>query len=98
MWINDEEKKVWTEKPYETKVSLKDGLYTIKVKAVDKDGSFGVADVRIGVNLPWNWSPSPTATITPVPPTATPTAIVPTAVMTVAPTVVIATPTGIGST
>jgi 1A family penicillin-binding protein len=92
MWINDEEKKVWTEKPYETKVSLKDGLYKIKVKAVDKDGSFGVADVSIGVNLPWNWSPSPTATITPVPPTATPTVTIPTptmmATVTIVPTVV----------
>lgn len=83
MWVDDEEKKVWTEKPYETKLNLEDGLYTIKVKAVDKDGNSAYADVKIGVNLPWDWKPSPVPTITPIPPTVVPTVVLtPTQVVT----------------
>jgi len=106
LWVNDVEKKVWTEKPYETSLSLEDGLYTLKVRATDKDGKSANADVKIGVDRPWDWTPSPTPTITPVPPTRTPTPIVPTATSvppTVTPTrvptmVPTAIPTGIGTT
>jgi len=83
LWINDVEKKVWTEKPYETSVHLENGKYTIKVRAVDRDGNSAERGADIGVNVPWDWTPSPT----PLPsmaPTVTPT-VLPT--LTIAPTV-----------
>jgi len=86
LWANDVEKKVWTEKPYETSINLSDGLYTLKIKATDKDGNSAQADVKIGVNLPWNWSPSPTPTNTPVMPTPTNTPVMPTPTVTLTPT------------
>lgn len=65
LWINDVEKKVWTEKPYETSVHLENGKYTIKVRAVDRDGNSAERGADIGVNVPWDWTPSPTATVAP---------------------------------
>jgi penicillin-binding protein 1C len=89
LWINGEEKKTWTEKPFEINLKLDDNLYTLKAKVADKDGNIAEREIKIGVNKPWDWMPSPTPTPTPMP-TSTP---VPT--VTVVPTVV---PTGIGST
>lgn len=72
LWVNGAENKTWTERPFETNLSLADGLYTLKVKATDKDGNSSDREIKIGVNKPWDWTPSPTPTMTPVPiPTAT---------------------------
>lgn len=100
LWINGEEKKAWTEKPFETSMNLPDGTYMMKVKAIDKDGNVAERESKFGVNVPWDWTPSPTPTVTPVLsdtpiPTLTPT-VVPTIMPTVAPTGIL-TPT-IGGT
>ena len=89
LWVNGEEKKTWAEKPFEVNLKLDDNLYTLRAKISDKDGNTAEREIKIGVNKPWDWTPSPTPTPTPLP-TSTP---VPTA--TAVPTVV---PTGIGST
>ncbi|PIZ61411.1 penicillin-binding protein [Candidatus Shapirobacteria bacterium CG_4_10_14_0_2_um_filter_40_12] len=91
LWVNGAENKVWMERPYETKLNLVDGLYTLKVKATDKDGNSAEREIKIGVNKPWDWTPSPTPTQTPIPtptslPTITPVIISPTATPSAIPT------------
>ena len=80
VFVDDEEKKVFTSKPYEFDLTLPDGTYTIKVVAKDEEGNTGQREMKVGVNVPWDWQPSPTPTITPEAtgsaaptPTATPT-------------------------
>ncbi len=83
LWADGEEKRTWTEKPFEMSLSLSDGPHVLKVKAVDKDGNSAEREAYIGVNVPWDWKPSPTPTQTPIP-TSTP---IPTLVPTLSPTV-----------
>jgi 1A family penicillin-binding protein len=100
LWADGVEKKSWTEKPYEVSLSLPDGTHKLKVKATDKDGNSQEREADIGVNVPWDWTPSPVLTATPLPtvtvaPTAVPTAA-PTTIPTAAPTVLpTATVTGV---
>jgi 1A family penicillin-binding protein len=68
LWVNGNESKTWTERPFETSLHLDDGLYTLKIKATDKDGASNEREIKIGVNKAWDWTPSPT----PMPPTVTP--------------------------
>ncbi len=68
LWVNGKESKTWTERPFETSLHLDDGLYTLKIKATDKDGASNEREIKIGVNKAWDWTPSPT----PMPPTVTP--------------------------
>lgn len=77
-YINDEEKAVFHQKPFEKEVSLSDGKYMIKVTAKDDEGNQTEAEVKIGVNIAWDWQPSPTPTPTEVVPSPTPT-VLPTA-------------------
>jgi len=67
LWVNGTESKSWNERPFETSLHLEDGLYTLKVKATDKDGASNEREIKIGVNKPWDWTPSPIPTITPLP-------------------------------
>jgi len=91
LWVNGNDQQTWQEKPFETSLNLADGLYTLKTKVTDKDGNTAEREIKIGVNKPWDWSPSPTPTNTPVPtstpiPTITPT-VIPTVTTTVIPSV-----------
>jgi 1A family penicillin-binding protein len=67
LWTNGIEKKVWNERPFEGDIQLTDGTYVLKIKATDIDGASFEREIHIGVNKPWDWSPSPTVTITPIP-------------------------------
>ena len=72
LWIDDQEKQTWSERPFEMSVTLPDGPHKIKVKATDKDGNSQEREAAIGVNVPWNYSPTPTSLpVTPTVPTAT---------------------------
>lgn len=73
--VNGEEKKVFTDKPYQFELTLADGTYTIKAVAEDEAGEKAEGEVKIGVNLPWDWQPSPTTTPSPTPtlPSSSPT-------------------------
>jgi len=67
---NTTDKRIFTQIFY-----LEDGVYTIKVKAEDEKGNQSEAEVKIGVNKPWDWQPTPIITPTPTPtPTSTPAA------------------------
>ncbi len=46
---------------------LADGIYSIEVKAYDDQGNKGERGANIGVNVPWNYQPTPSPTITPSP-------------------------------
>jgi penicillin-binding protein 1C len=59
LWIDDEEKKVWTERPFEMTVNLEDGPHIIKVKATDRDGDNQERESYFGVNTAWDEDPSP---------------------------------------
>lgn len=97
LWIDNEEVKKWTERPFEGIFNLGDGPHRLKVRAVDKDGASGEREIQIGVNVPWDWSPSPTPTMTPIlSPTKIPTSIpilIPTLLLSPVPTI-----TGVGLT
>ncbi len=62
VWANGSEIKSFSDRPFEGRVNLSDGLYTLKVKATDRDGASVEREVKIGVNKPWDWAPSPTPT------------------------------------
>jgi len=89
LFVDGEEVKSWSEKPFEVDLSLEDGVYELHVEAKDEDGNVGGGEIRIGVNKAWDWEPSPTPTVTPevtnTPiPTLTPT-VTPTPTNTIAP-------------
>jgi len=92
-FIDGEEKKSFSQRPYELEVTLPDGTYTIKATAKDEDGNKAEREAEIGVNLDWDWqpspSPSPTDALAPTPTTAQTT---PTLIPTPTPAV-LATPT-----
>ncbi|MDP3888776.1 MAG: PBP1A family penicillin-binding protein, partial [bacterium] len=74
IYINGDKKATLTSDPYEKIFSLGDGIYTIKARAQDKNGNVGEKEIKIGVNIPWDYFPSPTPTITPtLAPSSTPT-------------------------
>lgn len=87
LWVDGSEVKKWDERPFEGSFNLSNGTHSLKVRAVDKDGASSEREIHIGVNVPWDWSPSPTPTITPIP------TLVPTLIPTVVPTI-----TGVGLT
>lgn len=87
LWVDGVEKKIWTERPFEMSLTLEDGPHTIKVKAIDRDDNSQEREVKIGVNIPWDGTITPTLIPTILIPTLTsiPT-IIPTTTVTLAPT------------
>jgi len=93
LWVDGTEKNVWTERPFNMNLSLANGVHKIKVRATDKDGNYQEREAVFGVNVAWDWAPSPTPTVTPAVtvtpsplPTAVPTAtVLPTATPVVSP-------------
>lgn len=85
MWIDGIEKLTWTEKPFETNMNIPDGPHVVKVRVTDKDGNVSEKENRFGVNVAWDWSPSPIPSPTLVP-TQTPIPVIsPTLIPTVTP-------------
>mgnify|MGYP001031848366 CR=1 FL=1 len=72
VYVDDKLKFALTERPFEKKITLKNGVYTIKAVVKDEDGNTGQREAKIGVNLPWDWQPSPTPSPT-IQATPTPT-------------------------
>jgi hypothetical protein len=89
LWVDGNEVKRWDERPFEGSFNMSTGPHTLKVRAVDKDGASNEREIRIGVNVPWDWSPSPIPTMTP---TASPT-LIPSLIPSIIPTI-----TGVGLT
>jgi 1A family penicillin-binding protein len=63
LWVDGVENKTWTDRPFETSLSLPDGPHIIKVRATDKDGNNQEREADIGVNTPWNVTPTPASTV-----------------------------------
>lgn len=60
--------------PYERDLNLSDGTQTIKVRAEDDKGNSGEREIKIGVNVPWDYVvPTPTLSPVSVTPVITPT-------------------------
>lgn len=78
-WVNGQEQKTWNEGPFEMNLNLSDGVYILKARATNKNGNSIENQVTIGVNVPWNYSPTPTVLLTPI--------LTPTPSITIAPTV-----------
>ena len=72
LWVEDEKKVEWTERPFKTTLVLADGSWELKAVAEDEEGRRGEKTIKIGVNQPWDWQPTPSPTPTPTP-TVTPT-------------------------
>ncbi len=81
LWVDGQEKKSWTERPYETKLSLEEGTYTLKTRVTDKDGRTSEREIVVGVDVPWDWKPSPTLSPTLVPTLVPSISVVPTVVV-----------------
>lgn len=63
IFINGELKETINDSPKFDKVfNLTDGVYMIEVKAFDDQGNQGERGAKIGVNVPWDSSPTPTPT------------------------------------
>jgi hypothetical protein len=63
--VDGVERKIWTEKPYETSIDdLSDGPHVLKFKATDKDGNSTEKESRIGVNTAWDYIPTTTVVST----------------------------------
>ena len=69
VFIDGNLKETLSSPPYERDLSLTDGTHTIKVRVYDNKGNVGEKEIKIGVNVPWDYvSPTPTLP----PPTSTP--------------------------
>ncbi len=74
VYIDGELKKTFTKKPYQMDLELEDGAYTLKVEVEDVEGNTFDRESKFGVNVPWDYSPSPTPEPTEEPkPTKKPT-------------------------
>jgi len=78
LMVDGADKQSWTDRPFEVSLNLADGPHTLKVSGVDKDGNTADKEIKIGVNVPWDWAPSPTPTQTPVPTSTLIPTIIPT--------------------
>lgn len=67
IYVNSGKKASVTSIPYDRDFSLSDGPYTIKIVVNDSKGNRSEKEIKIGVNVPWDFSPSPTPS-----PTSTP--------------------------
>lgn len=86
-------KLTMTERPFSGTIQLNDGTYNLKATVTDIDGATFTKDINIGVNKPWDWSPSPTPTLTPIPTNIPIPTLIPTIIL--SPSLI---PTGIGVT
>jgi len=59
--------RTFTGTPYKDEINLDTGVHELKAVARDSSGNEASKGIKIGVNLPWDYSPSPTPTITPTP-------------------------------
>ena len=67
----------FTNLPYEKTIHLDDGVYQLRAEVKTSDNQGADKTIKIGVNKPWDWQPTPTPTPTPLPtlePTASPSA------------------------
>jgi 1A family penicillin-binding protein len=67
LWVNGEERKTWKDRPFEIELNLNNGKYTLKAWVKDKEGNEASREIKIGVNMDWNYQPSPTLVPTLVP-------------------------------
>jgi 1A family penicillin-binding protein len=68
LYINDSNVRNFDSPPYEYSTnSLSDGVYKIKAVARDENNNQGERTITIGLNMPWNYSPSPEPTASPTP-------------------------------
>ena len=51
--------RTFTAPPYRQEIELTDGIHTLKAKAKDKNGKESDKTITIGVNVAWDYSPSP---------------------------------------
>ncbi len=83
--------KTWNDKPFETTLNLADGVHVLKVKATDVNGNSQEQQSTIGVNTPWNGTPtpipSPTTAVTPTVAVTAAPVLSPTPIVSLVPTV-----------
>ncbi len=61
-YVDGDERKEITSKPYEYNEHLSDGTYTLKVRTEDTDGNAADREIKIGVNQEWDYEESEEAT------------------------------------
>ncbi len=63
--VDGDIKKTVSSNSFSDRIHMDTGAHEIKVKAYDSRGNAGETGIKIGVNVPWDFSPSPTPTATP---------------------------------
>lgn len=66
IFVNDESKKTIDNPPFKTSLSLSDGIYTLKARAVDSDGNSAENSIQIAVGRAFE-TPKPSPSVTPAP-------------------------------
>ena len=59
--------RTFTGPPYEHQVTLGDGVHTIKAKAKDSSNKESDRTITVGINAPWDFSPTPSSSPSPTP-------------------------------
>ena len=73
LYIDNVKERTFTGPPFEQTVTLDKGVHQLRATARDSKGNESDRTITVGVNLPWDWTPSPTLAPTPVPsPSPTP--------------------------
>ena len=66
--IDGVKKRTFTGPPFEYEVkNLEDGVHTLRAIAKDENGRESDRKITIGVNVPWDYSPSPSPSLSPAP-------------------------------
>jgi len=77
LYVDNIKEKTFTSPPYEYSVNMSTGVHELKARAKDTNGNEGERVITVGVNVAWDYSPTPIPTPTLIPtvvltPTSTP--------------------------
>lgn len=64
--IDGVKERGFSSRPFETQVTLSDGVHKLKAIARDAKGRENQSEITVGVSVPWDYSPTPSPTPTPL--------------------------------
>lgn len=67
IYADSDKVRTFTNPPYSVETTLTTGVHTLKAVAKDQNGKESERVITIGVNVPWDYSPTPVPSPTPTP-------------------------------